>query len=348
MDQSTFFARSAWLRRGQRLAPTLALALCGSFSAHAINTIVDQDAAKPLQCLTMSEPPPVYPEQDLSLQRGGNFRVKLSFADADRAPEVEILSRNGSDDLAYEVRRYLRGYRLPCLASGQKIEAVQEFAFSPKGGQPVHWNDMRYVAPPANASLVSCLRTPAEVPQWREENPLASNIKKPTSGNVLLHIRFIKPDAAPEVTIAYSSSSQAMARLAQDHAREYRLPCLPAEAQPVTIEQMFSFRGSSRSYDYTLKDNSLMAFLGSVKDIDKQKVSFDLNTMACPFKVMWAVGQPAFKNRVGEVGEPNLNRVEFLAWLEGLTLNLRREVFDQVLTQSIIIDVPCGTIDLSR
>lgn len=343
MNQATVLAQGA-LARG---CLGFTLALCCSGPVHAVNIIDDQDAAKPLQCLTKTAPPPVYPERDLSLQLSGNVRVKLSFGAADRAPDVEILSRHGSDELVDEVRRYLRGYRLPCLTAGQKIDTVQEFAFSPKGGEPVHWNDMRYVAQPASASLMACLRTPAEAPRWYEDNPLASNIKKPSSGNVLLHIRFVKPNAPPEVKIAYNSSSKRMAQMALDHVDEYRLPCLPEDARPVTIEQLFNFRASSRSHDYVLKDSSLMAFLGAVKDVDKQKVSFDLNTMACPFKVMWAVGQPAFKNRVGEVGERNLNRVEFLAWLEGLTLNLSREVFDHVLTQSIVIDVPCGTIDLS-
>ncbi|MCV2370370.1 hypothetical protein [Roseateles oligotrophus] len=345
MGQTTFFVRSAWLFAGR--ASGLTLALGCAFSAHAINLVVDQDAAKPLQCLTKAGPPPVYPERDLAMQRSANFRVKLSFFAADKAPEVEVLSRNGSDDSVDEVQRYLRGYRLPCLAAGQKIEAVQEFAFSPKGGESVHWNDMRFVVPVATDRVLSCLRTPAELPRWTEDNALASTIKRANSGNVMLQIRFVKPDAAPELKIIYNSSSTALANIALEHAGEYRLPCLPANAQPVTIEQLFNFRAATRSHDYALKDSSLMNFLGSVKDIDKQKVKFDLTTMACPFKVMWGVGQPAFKNRVGEVGERNLNRVEFLAWLEGLTLNLSREVFDQVLTQNIIIDVPCGTIDLS-
>jgi hypothetical protein len=316
-------------------------------AAQAITVLADEEAAKPLQCLTRSAPAPVFPERELKLQQSTTLRVKLSFDRADRAPSVEILSLHGGDEFVDEVQRYLRGYRLPCLVAGQKVEAVQEFVFAAKGGDAVHWTDMRHVAKPPEGNLLSCLRTPSKLPRWSEDDTIGSRIKRPETGNIVLRVRFVKPDAAPEVTIIYNSSTSRMAAAALDHVSEYRLPCLPENGPAVGFEQQFGFTAGTVGNRYVLKDTDLRKFLGAVKDIDKQKVSFDLNTMACPFKVMWAVGQPAFKNRVGEVGERNLNRLEFLAWLEGLTLNVGREVFDQVLGQRIAIDVPCGTINLN-
>lgn len=128
------------------------------------------------------------------------------------------------------------------------------------------------------------------------------------------------------------------------HVEQYRVPCLPVDAEPFVVEQQFMYQSGSTYY--RLNDLKLVPFLGRIKDIEKRRASFDLNTMNCPFQVVWRLGMPAMANRVGEVGEPNLNRVEFLAWLADLTMDLRPEQFERLLGQSMVIEVPCGKIEL--
>ena len=50
-----------------------------------------------------------------------------------------------------------------------------------------------------------------------------------------------------------------------------------------------------------LKNAGLSTFLGLVKDVAKEPVSFDLTTMACPFGLRWTLGRPVIKNGVEEL-----------------------------------------------
>jgi hypothetical protein len=69
--------------------------------------------------------------------------------------------------------------------------------------------------------------------------------------------------------------------------------------------------------------------------------------MACPFQVAWTLGLPKLDNRVGQVGKPDPNRTEFLAWLGGLEMDLQKAQFEQLVGQTLIINVGCGKLALN-
>ena len=68
--------------------------------------------------------------------------------------------------------------------------------------------------------------------------------------------------------------------------------------------------------------------------------------MHCPFTVAWKLGKPAVANHVGEVGEHDRNRAEFLSWLAGLQMDLTPERFERLLGRMVKVDVACGTLRL--
>jgi hypothetical protein len=123
-----------------------------------------------------------------------------------------------------------------------------------------------------------------------------------------------------------------------------RLPCLPAgEEFGSRYEFKFTMTGGDRAW---LKDVDLLNFLTRVKGIEKQKVFFDFNTMACPFAVNFTLRQPYVANRVGEIGEMQASRAAFVSWLEQLDLSIPDSQRELVMLHDSTISVPCIKLDL--
>ncbi|RQO54754.1 hypothetical protein DBR47_22055 [Paucibacter sp. KBW04] len=330
-----------------RLAAWFAgLGLLAASAAQAQTVLPDEQVNEWMACLSKGEHALVYPERHLEAKSGGFVRVKLSFERADRAPEVEVLSRAIPEGLLDAVRSYLRQYRLPCLPAGKTLTAVQEFSFSMLSPKEITWTNPRGVREDNGEKIRSCLRTPPDKlrPTWG--SGLASRMRQKDHGNLLLNLRFETPDGPPQVKVVYDSAPTEFRQPVLDYVAKYRMPCLVDGDRPISMEQQFHINSSGSGKSMSLKDLDLIKFLGAVKDIDQQQVNFDLNTMACPFQVVWRAGMPIEKNRVGEVGPSNLNRTEFLAWLTGLSLNVPAEAMEQLLGQSMLISVPCGEVKL--
>ncbi len=315
-------------------------------TAQAQSLVPDESSAQLLQCLVKSGEAPAFPERLLEKRRGGFLRVKLVFSHPEQAPKQEMLFRSGAQEHEDEVARYLRSYRLPCLQPGQTVSAVQEFNFDADQFGRVHWNELRHAPKQTSGYSAACIRTPARQLTHFEDNALNSNIKRKANGNLIARMRFTQPDVPPEVKVLYENGNASWRNSVLSYLSEYRMSCPALAGEALVVEQQFVYGASTRSHDYSLKDTDLVKFLGFVKDLDRQKVQFDLDSMGCPFEMVWGLGMPAFKNRVGQIGEPNPNRLEFLAWMETLTMNLGPEVFDQVLGQKIKIKIPCGKINL--
>lgn len=323
----------------------------GLLTGAAQAQIVEIDRVDPqaLACLEKTGPAPRYPSHDEQLRLPGHVRVSLKFTAPDRAPEVAVLFRAASEAMLDEVQWFVRGYRLPCLpAGGAPVVAVQEFAFTPRATDPITWNAPRAVreAPAGEtprsgrSDVMACMRTPKEPPEF------AGLLQREVS-NVFIEARFTAPDAPPEVKPTYSSASATQLGVVTDYVRQYRLPCLPAGAKPVTMQQHFQFRPHGVGARVFKDAVPLTSFLSHMKGIRAMRTDFDLNTMACPFQVAWTLGKPAVDNRVGEVGPPDLNRTEFLAWLAGLEMDAKERQFEQLLGQTLIVNVPCGTLKLT-
>ena len=321
-------------------------------TAQAFTEVTPLDTSV-MSCLQRRAEPISYPDRDEQLKVGGRVRVSLRFTAPDQQPRMEVLFQAASDTMLSEIRAYVASYRLPCMKpEAGAVLSVQEFEFTPRATEPIKWTSARRVADAgANAagsssSALACLRTPTGSPPIAESGLQRDIRRQRNMTNVVVEALFDSPDEAPKLKVLYSTASKPQERNVLAHVEQYRVPCLEKGARPVGLRQQFSFRtgGNPR----VLKDAMpLAAFLSSIKDIQSAQIRFDLNSMACPFQVAWTLGRPAVPNRVGEVGAPNLNRTEFLAWLGELQMNVDAEQFEDLLGQTMIINVPCGTLNLA-
>ncbi|MEJ6003350.1 hypothetical protein [Paucibacter soli] len=329
------------MRTTWRFTPLALGLLCLTMgTAQAQSVVQDPAVAQTLQCLTRKAEPPRLPRNDERRGHTGFVRVKLDFDSPTRPPKVEILARGATPAMVDEVERYLDGYRLPCMAEGQAtLSVVQEFSFKPQSG--IQWTYLRHVRREATGAL-ECLRTPPEHPEfpryWFDRN----------AGSVVVQARFTAADQAPELSVVYESESvnRAARNIVLDYVSRYRLPCMSASAEPVAMQQQFKFAPVGRRHSVFKDELPLVGFLSAMEGIEKERVHFDFGTMACPFRVAWRLGRPALPNAVGEIGAPDPNRLEFLSWLETLTLKLRPGQFEDLLGSQTVVLVPCGVLSL--
>lgn len=333
----------------------LVMLLSGLFAGGAYASYIE---VRPLDtsvmaCLEKRAEPISYPDRDEQLKVGGQIRVSLRFTASDQPPSVDVLFRAASDAMLNEVRAYLKSYRLPCLKpESGPVLVIQEFGFTPRATDAITWSSPRRVADavakPAGeaASSLACLRTPTDRPSIEDSGLQRDTRRQRAVSNVVVEALFDAPDQAPRLKVLYSTVSKPQERNVLAHIEQYRLPCLAKGAQPVGLQQQFNFMVGGKPR--VLKDSApLTTFLSNIKDIQSARVKFDFDSMACPFQVAWTLGRPAVANRVGEIGPPNLNRTEFLAWLGELQMNLDAEQFEYLLGQRMIINVPCGTLNLN-
>lgn len=324
----------------------LGVALAGLGWAAAAQ-VVESDGvdARPLACLERGGPRIEYPARDRQLQTPGFLRLSLEFKAPDQPPEVSVLFRAASEDMLEEVKWHVRGYRVPCLPRGQTVTAVQEFDFKPRETAPITWTAPRAVAArraagAGGAQPGSCMRTPPTPPDlW---GPMFQR----DVVNVIVELGFAATETAPDVRVLYTSASPTQVKSVTDYVRQYRMSCLAADGKPYVVQQQFTYRPAGAGARVFKEAVKLTAFLSNIKGIRQARTDFDFTTMNCPFQVAWTLGKPAVDNRVGEVGPPDLNRTEFLAWLAGLEMELREQQFEQMLGQTLLINVPCGSLRL--
>ncbi|QPF75925.1 hypothetical protein G8A07_25410 [Roseateles sp. DAIF2] len=319
----------------------------GAALAQQQQAVNNEEGKELLACLQRPQAPPDYPEFDKKALRDGTLRVRLSFTAADKAPAVQLLFRAGSERIVESVERHVAAYRLPCLPAGQRVDVVQEFNFAARGGDAVHWSAPRHVPSTPHKDWHACIRTPARQLRVWEDSLTGTRFKPREFGNVVVQMRFDSPTAPPQVKVVYAKADDRVRNAVLDHVAEYRMPCLPDGAEPQVSEQLFKFRSHTADDPvYTFKDMDLTSFLARMTDLERRPVRFDLDSMGCPFKLMWTLGRPALPNRVGEIGEPNLNRLELTTWLSELTMGMPPTLFDQMLGQSLVVTVPCGKVEL--
>lgn len=319
-------------------------------SAQAQIVEVDKPDVQTLACLQTGKPALDYPSHDLQLKIPGHVRVSLTFTAPDRPPAVELLFRAASDAMVDEVRSHLRSYRLPCMkASAPPQVVVQEFEFKPRVTDPITWSTPRAVADrskgdpgrPKTGDLSACMRTPKEQPDF-----VGTSFDRDVA-NVFVQASFSDRNTPPAVKLVYSSAGKSQSSSVLEYVSQYRLPCLPEGAKPYVMQQHFQFRPYGVGAR-TFKDAvSLPSFLSNIKGIRTKQASFDFSTMNCPFQVAWRLGKPALDNHVGEVGPRDLNRTELLAWLESLEMDLKERPFEQLVGQTLIININCGRLDLA-
>lgn len=316
--------------------------LAGALQAQPLES--ERMAPKALACLDKGGPAIHYPPADWQMRREGFLRLSLKFSAPDRAPETEVLFRAASDAMLDEVRWHVRGYRVPCLPAGEIVTAVQEFRFTPRATDPIAWSPARPVRQDEedrSAKAAACMRTPPSPPDlW------GSTFQRDVV-NIITQLTFTAPDAAPDVKVVYSSAATSQVKSVQAYVSQYRAPCVTAGDPPYVVQQQFTYRPYGAPAKVFKDAVKLTSFLSHIKGIHAEQVSFDFGTMDCPFQVAWTLGRPAIDNRVGQVGTPNLNRAEFLAWLAGLEMNVNERDFELMLGQTLLLNVPCGRLTLA-
>ncbi len=325
------------------IAVVIAGAALGSSCAQAQLSELAQVDQQVLSCLQKGPRGIDYPAVELDRRQGGALRYSLRFTAPDLAPEIELLYRAASDAMVDEVKELLRSYRLPCMKTGWPVLAVQEFRFEPVERERITWTAPRAVADRSSTALASkerlieCARPP--------KSKLSFDRADDKAANLLVNMRFENATDPPSLSVAYASVDKAVEKQVLSHLSQYRLGCALDAGKPITFQQFVGLRASGQKRLFA-DEVPLRSFLSSIKGIRSQHVDFDFKTMACPFKVAWTLGRPAIDNRVGELGEPNLNRTEFLAWLATLEMDLKPDRFEELLGQLMVIHVPCGFLKL--
>ena len=306
-----------------------------------------EPSAEPLSCLTSIRPEsklPVYPD-GVPPGTQAVVRVRLSFSSNDQAPTVDLRFNNSAPAFAAAVQSYVTNYRLPCLRPGAEFVAEQEFQFvqnlvpaileSPPRGP-----DGELAWPP------ECLTAIKNAPPPILPADSAIN-GRATAGTALVRLKFIAPDAPPEVSFLYNGGDVRMERSIRNSVLAYRMPCLKAGDAPLVATQQFDFEFEGENTAHLKPALTLVQLLGLVKDLNTQAVRFDFTTMGCPFQLGVAPYQPYAKNSVSQLGEKNAGRREFIEWLRNVTFTIPARAMKTAIGHGTTVTVPCLLLDLS-
>lgn len=297
-----------------------------------------------LQCLTPPEGSrggPEYPFAEYKSGKGGRVKVQLIFTTPHGRPEVKVLDRpDDGGGFVDAVEAHVRDFRVPCLNEmGGRAELTFEFIFK-QDGQRIHWTRPQDAADQTRRKLAACVK------HVSGEDKMVyppSAARRNLQGRVLVQLTFDSPDGPP-VAKLYSRTSAEMLRTEVARWVEgLRMPCHTGGPTTSSWTYIFVMEGDAYGFRPGL---SLMAFLGSVRDIRQQRVEFDLSTMACPFEVELQYRQPYLPNLVGEVGQYNPSRQPFLSWLAAADLDLPGRALDSVYGDKLRLLVPCLNINL--
>jgi len=321
----------------------------GAASAQAQMVEIKPVDAQVWGCLHKGTEPLRYTHEERNLELGGQVRVSLKFTAPDKPPQVDVLFRGVGEALMQKVWFHLQAYRLPCLApEADPAVAVQEFRFEPKAEAPIAWTAPRAVAgleaddPQRGPGAFGCMRWPEGYPELGRPDFLASTT------NMVVDFTFDHPQQPAKLKVAYSSMSKSQELRIIEFAEQYRMPCVVEGGKTRSARQHFKVLMGNEEPPGFKKELSLREFLSTIKGINSETVNFDFRTMGCPFKVAWTLGKPAIDNSVGEVGKPDLNRAEFLAWLAGLEMNLQKPDFESLMGNALTVNVSCGRLKLGQ
>lgn len=319
------------------LAATAALAAAACLPA-AAQPIENNTAHERFACLQRERELEPLADKTPDKQNMGLVRLKLQFQAPDRAPKIEVLQSQGDPDMERIARRYVEGYRLPCLhKQDHPVEVVQDFSFSRWGTEPpVPW-----AASAAPSPKVKRPDAPLNVKSWDRFEP----------GKALVNVTFKAGQDEPEVKFVFSGVGRDMQRLIENHVRSYRLEDPQNTPLPFTGQQVFSFLdGNTGATQYRLnKDTfSLIEFLRRTKNLREHPIDLDLDSMACPFALRVRLQQPYERNGVFPIESVNANRAYLMDWLSKLQVGFKNEAQQKDLYGTDVrVSIPCGRLDLT-
>ncbi len=318
-----------------QVAAAMATALCWPAAAQPIENTTAHERFACLQRERQLEP---LADKTPDKRNQGLVRLKLQFVAPDRAPKVEVLQSQGDEDMERIARRYVEGYRLPCLhGHDHPVEVVQDFSFSRWGTEPpVPW-----AASPRPSPKVKRPDAPPYVKSWDRFEP----------GKILVNFTFKEGQDEPEVKFVFSGVGRDMQRLVESHVRSYRLEEPQSTPLPFIGRQefVFHYEGSTTTQFRLRKDTfSLIEFLQMTKNLREHPIDLDLDSMACPFALRVRLQQPYERNGVFPIESVNANRAYLMDWLGKLQLSFKDEAQQKDLFGTDVrITIPCGHLDLT-
>ncbi len=325
---------SRWCRAG-----FAALALAWVVPAHAQESTML--ASSPAQeCMTRGTEPPEYPLELYERRDDATLNVELIFGGPDDAPRVVVKS-----DTAYDgrfeaaVRKYVRQFRVPCMkAEDAPVRLRQVYVFTPNDGRKVAVSAPVDERAQERKAKLACITHVLNIkaPSYSRNALLVD-----AQGPVIVNLRFVQPDAPPEVRIL-AAAHKLLKQEIEDYSAGLRLPCL--EGDTISLNRLYDFKlvGGERT---VLRDTKLPQLLASARNLTAP-VFFNFDTMGCPFDVRMTYFQPYLSNDVHELETSRPARQPFLDWLSGLTLNLDEKTNLRVVGKQMTIGVPCGSLDL--
>ena len=299
-------------------------------------------APSPAACLTSTageRGAPDYPDDEWRRGVPGRVLAELIFTGPQLRPELRVVQSEGGPAFIESVRRHVRNLRLPCLESASSPARVQlDFVFKPverSGAAPEATDPDRAEQERQLACVVNAAGMKPEYPMQARRNDV--------QGRVLLEMRFVNAEGPPEITLVARPSSKDFLAPVTGWAQQFRMPCHAGRPVPTRWTLVYRFEGDE---SYGFKKLRLIDFLGSIRDIQSQRVNFDFDTMACPFEIRLQYLQPQRRNEVVQINEPNSARQPFLDWMAGSELKLGDKAQDAVFGDKLVLTVPCGKFDL--
>jgi hypothetical protein len=326
--------------RAKALGLVATLALWAGSASAQLTTLAPSATAACLTPPVAERGEPEYPTMLYKSGKAGRVVAAATFEGTDffPTPTIKIEAQEGSDEFVDAVKKHLRSLRVPCLPRDGKATLRFEFVFDPNSPR-VFWADPVDTADSERQALLKCVvgikdNKPPSYPLEAKRFAL--------QGRVWATARYLAPDQPPEVKLHFRPNAQQLANEVEDWLRQRRMPCLQTE--PIEAEMIFIFRLGGDVYGF--KPLSLLQYMGKVKDLARQRVQFDTQTMGCPFDLKLQYRQPDAPNKLGQAATSNPARRPLLDWLAASQLDLHGAGLDSVYADTADIHVPCVKIDL--
>ncbi|MFN0185622.1 MAG: hypothetical protein ACKVQR_17555 [Aquabacterium sp.] len=279
---------------------------------------------------------PVYPPLDYSARRSGRIKVELSFFDPAERPRVQVLEREGDDDRRFEasVRDFVQHLRAPCMAEGPvparlTIDYVFNRDRSPGlNGQPVDADaELR-------RQLFHCIRhvSGESKPAFPERASKAGEL-----GRVLVEMRFIGPDSAPDVQVHGHTSTRELQKGVRGWTAGLRLPCFDGQPLVHRVTYVFIYQDMAIGFKGGV---SFQQIFGSVRADQRALIPADSTAMACPFNLRFAYYRPR-DNLVHQIHSYDPRRTPLLEWLRKAEFDLNPDLLNAVWGDAVEFEVPC-------
>jgi len=316
---------------------------CAAAASAWAQPSVSREPTATERCLTV-EPGkagiPEYPFDQQKREEPGRVLAELVFTLPTARPEVIVIDSEGHRAFVDAVKDHARHLRVPCLRPDEGAARLRlNFVFRAEDrkvvGSPQTDDEQK-----RRTAIAQCL---AHTSGRMQLDYPPSALRQHIAGRVVAVLRFTAGDQPPEVHLHSRPYAQVLRDSVGEWSKGYRLPCLQGGPSIVTVDFIFKFEGDR---EYGMRNVTLLQFIRSVRDIQKQRVAFDTNSMSCPFDLQMAHYQPQSQNVVGQMDNYDAARQPLIEWLRAAELGLTGPQLNAIFADRFTLHVPCLRVDL--